>query len=98
MAIAPVVIVGAIVVFVIGRLKHQYNEGKLGKMKSKSAQGLLDSLIPIGMVFGCNIGIVVGLFLPISVLFATSLGAGFGYLFGYFAYDMYSRKDAVFNK
>ncbi|GAE29438.1 hypothetical protein JCM9152_796 [Halalkalibacter hemicellulosilyticusJCM 9152] len=54
--------------------------------------------MPIGMVFGCATGSVVGLFLPISFLFTTSLGAGIGYLFGYFAYEMYSRKDAVFNK
>ncbi|MES5895495.1 MULTISPECIES: hypothetical protein [Bacillus cereus group] len=40
-AIAPVVIVGGIVLFVIGRLKHKYNEGKLGQKKSKEAQTLL---------------------------------------------------------
>ena len=35
MVIAPVVIVGGIVVFVIERIKHKYNQGKLGKKKSK---------------------------------------------------------------
>lgn len=48
-AIAPVVIVGGIVVFVIKRLEHKYKNGKLGKKKSQKAQLLLDSFIPIGM-------------------------------------------------
>ncbi|WP_226035190.1 hypothetical protein [Aquibacillus saliphilus] len=93
MAIAPVVIVGVIVVFVIERLKHKYNHGKLGKKKSKSAQDLLDSLIPFGMLFGCAIGVILGIFSPISLLYTVSLGAGFGYLFGYFAYEIYSNKE-----
>ena len=37
-AITPVVIVGGIVLFVIGRLKDKYNQGNLGKKKSKNAQ------------------------------------------------------------
>ncbi|MGE7882033.1 hypothetical protein [Bacillus sp. NPDC094077] len=92
MAIAPVVIVGGIVIYVIERLKHKYNQGNLGKKKSKDAQNLLDSLIPMGMLFGCSIGVIVGLFFPISLLFTISLGAGIGYLFGFFAYEIYSKK------
>ena len=34
-AIAPVVIVGGIVVFVIKRLEHKYKNGKLGKKNLK---------------------------------------------------------------
>ena len=34
-AIAPIVIVGGIVVYVIGRLKHKYNNGTLGKKSQK---------------------------------------------------------------
>jgi hypothetical protein len=92
MAIAPVVIVGGIVVFVIERLKHKYNQGNLGKKKSKGAQDLLDSLIPMGMLFGCAIGVIWGMFFQISLLSTVSLGAGIGYLFGYFAYEIYSKK------
>lgn len=66
MTIVPVVIVGGIGVFVVKRLKHKYNQGTLGKKKSKGAQDLLDSLIPLGMLFGCAIGIVF------SILFSTS--------------------------
>ncbi|MGE8206005.1 hypothetical protein ACQKP0_15770 [Heyndrickxia sp. NPDC080065] len=98
MAIAPVLIVGGIVVFVIERLKHKYNQGNLGKKKSKSAQDLLDSLIPMGMLFGCAIGVISGMFFPISLLSTVSLGSGIGYLFGYFAYEIYSKKENIIHK
>ncbi|TQR15627.1 hypothetical protein [Psychrobacillus soli] len=93
MANAPVVIVGGIVVFVILRLKHKYNQGYLGKKKSKGAQFILDSLIPMGMLCGCAIGVIWGMFFRISLLSTVSLGAGIGFLFGYFAYEIYSKKN-----
>ncbi|MBU8878240.1 hypothetical protein BGM26_04450 [Bacillus sp. FJAT-29790] len=64
----------------------------LGKKKSKRAQDLLDSLIPMGMLFGCAIGAVFGMFFPIPLVFTVSLGAGIGYLIGFFAYEIYSKK------
>ena len=90
-AIAPVLIVGGIVVFVIKRLEHNYKHGKLGKKKSNEAQILLDSLIPIGMFIGCMIGLIFGMFFPDFSLLSVSLGTGIGYLFGYFAYKIYSK-------
>ncbi|PGV59735.1 hypothetical protein COD94_21655 [Bacillus cereus] len=96
-AIAPVVIVGGIVVYVIGRLKHKYNNGNLGKKKSKNAQVLLDSLIPMGMLLGCLIGIIVDIFFPSYSLFTVGLGAGIGYLFGFFAYEIYSKTGNDFS-
>ena len=90
-AIAPVLIVGGIVVFVIKRLEHKYKHGKLGKKKSKNTQILLDSLIPMAMLLGCLIGIIVGIFSPDSLLLSVSLGSGIGYLFGFFAYEIYSK-------
>ncbi|ADK03717.1 TPA: hypothetical protein QCU10_002077 [Bacillus anthracis] len=90
-AIAPVVIVGGIVVYVIGRLKNKYNNGTLGKKKSKNAQVLLDSFIPMGMLVGCIIGLIFGMFFPDYSLLTVSLGAGIGYLFGFFAYEFYSK-------
>ncbi|MBE7118370.1 hypothetical protein [Bacillus cereus] len=92
MAIAPVVIVGGIVLYVIERLKHKYNQGNLGKKKSKGAQNSLDSLIPMGMLFGCAIGLIFGIFFSVPLIFPVSLGAGIGYLFGFFAYEIYSKK------
>ncbi|MEX0415318.1 hypothetical protein [Bacillus sp. C30] len=95
--IAPVVIVGGIVVFVIKRMEHKYNQGKLGKKKSKGAQQLLDNLIPMGMLLGCLIGIIVDIFFPGYSLFTVGLGAGIGYLFGFFAYEIYSKTGNDFS-
>ncbi|HHT7064621.1 hypothetical protein L4A54_09325 [Bacillus cereus] len=90
-AIWPVILVGGIVVFVIKRMERKYKEGKLGKKKSQKAQLLLDSFIPIGMLFGCIIGLVFGMFSPDFSLLSISLGSGIGYLFGFFAYEIYSK-------
>ncbi|MGF9874213.1 hypothetical protein ABEX28_16130 [Bacillus tropicus] len=96
-AIAPVLIVGGIVVYVIGRLKHKYNNGTLGKKKSNEAQILLDSLIPIGMFIGCIIGLIFGMFFPDYSLLAVSLESGIGYLLGFFAYEIYSKTGNNFS-
>ncbi|ETI69059.1 hypothetical protein BAVI_09876 [Neobacillus vireti LMG 21834] len=98
MAITPVVIVGGIVVYVIERLKHKYNQGNLGKKKSKGAQDLLDSLIPMGMLFGCAIGVIFGMFFPISLVFTVSIGAGIGYLFGFLLMKFIVRKETIIHK
>ncbi|ANP80201.1 hypothetical protein BAQ53_04860 [Bacillus sp. B25(2016b)] len=90
-AIWPIILVGGIVVFVIKRLEHKYKHGNLGKKKSKEAQLLLDSFIPIGMLVGCIIGLIFGMFSPDFSLLSVSLGAGIGYLFGFFAYGFYSK-------
>ncbi|TPV45945.1 hypothetical protein [Bacillus dicomae] len=96
-AIAPVLIAGGIVVYVIGRLKYKYDNGTLGKKKSKNAQVLLDSFIPIGMLVGCIIGLIFGMFFPDYSLLAVSLGAAIGYLFGFFAYEFYSKTGNNFS-
>ncbi|KAA0792825.1 hypothetical protein ACQGSH_15160 [Bacillus wiedmannii] len=96
-AIAPVVIVGGIVVFVMKRLEHKYKNGKLGKKKSQKAQLLLNSFIPMGMLVGCMIGLIFGMFFPDFSLLSVSLGAGIGYLFGYFAYEIYSKTGDNFS-
>ncbi|MFJ1105489.1 hypothetical protein ACJTM1_17840 [Bacillus sp. GX] len=96
-ALAPIVIVGGIVVFVMKRMERKYNEGTLGKKKSKEAQNLLDSFIPIGMLVGCIIGLIFGMFFPNFSLLSISLGSGIGYLFGYFAYEIYSKTGNNFS-
>ncbi|MEC5306509.1 hypothetical protein [Bacillus thuringiensis] len=90
-AIAPIVIVGGIVVFVMKRMERQYKEETLGKKKLKEAQNLLDIFIPIGMLVGCVIGLIFGMFSPDFSLLSISLGSGIGYLFGFFAYKFYSK-------
>ncbi|AJG93359.1 hypothetical protein ACS2OW_10750 [Bacillus cereus group sp. BceL035] len=96
-ALAPIVIVGGIVVFVMKRMERKYNEETLGKKKSKEAQNLLDSLIPIGMFIGCIIGLIFGMFFPDYSLLAVSLGSGIGYLLGFFAYEIYSKTGNNFS-
>ena len=90
-ALAPIVIVGGIVVFVMKRMERQYKEETLGKKKLKEAQNLLDIFIPIGMLVGCIIGLIFGMFSPDFSLLSISLGSGIGYLFGFFAYEIYSK-------
>ena len=82
--ILPILITGVICVYVVNSLKHMSNEGKIGKKKSKGAQVLLDSLIPLGMIFGCAIGVVFGLFSPFSLLLTINLGTVVGYLLVFF--------------
>ena len=94
--VLPVAIVGWIVIFVIKRLDHKYKKGSLSKKKSKDAQKLLDSLMPLGILFGCAIGVILGMFFSIPLLTTISLGAGIGLLFGYFAYEVYSKKGESF--
>lgn len=98
MAIAPLVMVGGIVVFVIRRLSHNYNQGHLEEKKLKSAQNVLSSIIPLGMLFGCAIGVILGIFFPTSLLATVSLGTGIGYLFGYFAYKIFSKMESSTHK
>ncbi|HDX9578670.1 TPA: hypothetical protein ROX88_002213 [Bacillus pseudomycoides] len=62
--------------------------------RSKDAKDLIDSLIPIGMMFGCAIGVIFGMFFkPIFLVFIVSLGTGIGYLFGVIAFGIYSKKE-----
>ena len=92
LAIAPVVIIVGMVVYVIKRLQHQYNQGSLAKRKSKDAQDLVDGLMPIGMVCGCALGILLGMLSPIPMAYTVGLGTGAGYLLGFFAYESFSKK------
>lgn len=89
----PIVIAGAISLFVIERLKAKQKQGTLGKKETAQAQTLLDSMIPIGMVFGSALGVLFGMIFPVSLPTAIALGAAIGLLFGYFAYEIYSKEE-----
>lgn len=92
-AVLPVIIAGGIGIFVIKRLQYKYREGCHDKEKSNGTQNLLASLIPLGMLFGCGIGIVFSIFLSTSLLSAVSIGTGIGLLFGYFAHEFFSKNN-----
>lgn len=93
----PLAIVGAIVVFVIKRLELKYKKGSLGKKESKNAQNFLDSFIPLGMLFGSAFGVILSMFFHTALPTSISLGAGVGLLFGYFAYEIYSKDRASYS-
>jgi hypothetical protein len=90
--VIPIIIIGGIAVFVIKRLQHKQKRGTLGKKESKHAQTLLNSLIPLGMIFGTAAGVIISLLFPVPLLHAFSFGPGIGLLLGYVAYEIYSKK------
>ncbi|WP_298825447.1 hypothetical protein [uncultured Planococcus sp.] len=92
--VLPIAIVGAIAIFVITRLKAKQERGTLGKKETTEAQTLLDSLIPLGMIFGSALGVVVGIIFSISLGNAIVLGSGIGMLIGYLAYEFYSKEES----
>ncbi|WP_432419936.1 hypothetical protein [Planococcus beijingensis] len=92
--VLPIVFVGTIAIFVITRLKAKQKRGTLGKKETTEAQTMLDSLIPLGMIFGSALGVVVGIIFNISLGNAIVLGAGIGMLVGYFAYEFYSKEES----
>lgn len=91
--VLPILIVGAIALFVIQSLKAKQKRGTLGKKKTTEAQTWLDSMIPLGMVFGSAGGVVFSLFFPVSMGLAIALGGALGLLGGYFAYSHYSKTE-----
>ncbi len=91
--VLPIILVGAISLFVILRLKGKQKRGTLGKKETTAAQSLLDSLIPLGMVFGTALGLVLSMFFPFTLGTGITFGAGFGLLGGYFAYEHSSRQE-----
>lgn len=89
MAIASLIIAGGTLVYVIKRLEYKNNKGSIGKKKSE--QNLLDSLIPMGTLYGLVIGVFIDMFSSFSLAITASIGAGIGSLVGYFAYECYSK-------
>lgn len=90
--VLPIIIAGTISLFVINRLKAKQQRGTLCKKETTQAQTLLDSMIPLGMVFGSALGLLFGMIFPVSLPTAIALGAAFGLLIGYFAYENYSKE------
>ncbi|MCM3758232.1 hypothetical protein M3197_12235 [Sporosarcina aquimarina] len=91
-AILPLIIIGAIGVFVINRIDYMHKHGNQDEKNSKFTRDLLDSLMPLGLLFGCAIGITFSMFFSTSLLVAISVGAGIGFLIGYIVYNFYSKK------
>ncbi|MCC2250720.1 hypothetical protein JUJ52_12175 [Virgibacillus sp. AGTR] len=53
----------------------------------------MDSLIPLGMIFGCALGVIMGIVFEPYLLFTTISGTVIGYLIGVIAYVIYSMNE-----
>ncbi len=95
--VLPITIIGGIVIFVVKRLEHKHKQGKLGMKKSKNAQNLLESLMPLGMLFGCAAGVILSMIFSFSLLSTLIFGSTVGLLLGYFAYEIYSNKEESYS-
>ena len=80
----PLLLTGVISLFIILRLKRKF-KGKTSEDITKE-QIVGGYFMPIGLVLGT----VYSLFSSIPLI--NSLGPSIGFLFGYFAYEVYSRK------
>ncbi|RSK36610.1 hypothetical protein [Bhargavaea beijingensis] len=90
--VSPLIIVAGFAVLVILRMKHKYEKGTQSKKNTKGPQNLLDNLIPFGMMIGFSVAVILSIFSTISLLTAMTWGPGIGFLFGYFAHEIYSKK------
>ena len=61
---------------------------------SKHTKDLITSYMPLGMIFGCAIGVLVGIFFPSYLLLAICLGTGIGYLLGVIVYLIKAGKSS----
>ncbi len=75
----PVMLAGGMVLFVIKRLEKKHKKGAFETNKKRRDSNILDYAIPMGLMFGCVLGVIIGLFSPISTLLTVSLGTTLGY-------------------
>lgn len=62
-------------------------------MEKSNAKDFIDSLIALGIISGCAIGIIIGMFFkPSSLVFTVSFGTGIGYIIGVIAYGVFSKE------
>ena len=80
----PLLLTGVISVFIILRLKSKFKGRTSDDITKEEIVGAY--FMPIGLVLGT----MYSLFSSVPLI--TSLGPSFGFLFGYFAYEVYSRK------
>ncbi|MCA0170906.1 hypothetical protein LCD38_03050, partial [Bacillus sp. RAR_GA_16] len=60
---------------------------------TRSAQNILDSLIPFGIMIGLAVSLLLSIFSLFSFLSAITWGPGIGMLVGYVAYEIFSKKE-----
>ena len=80
----PILLAGVIGVFIILRLKSKFKGKTSDDIKRAHIVGAY--FMPFGMILGT----IYSLFSSVPLI--TPLGPSIGFLFGYFAYEFYSRK------
>lgn len=61
---------------------------------SNHNKNLIASLIPMGMMIGCVIGVNISLFFkPEFLVFSVGIGTGIGFLISVVIYGYYSKKE-----
>ncbi|WP_050614102.1 hypothetical protein [Bacillus testis] len=54
----------------------------------------IQSVLPLGMIFGCTIGVIIGiLFKPSFLVFTVSIGTVIGFLIGIAVSYMYHKQE-----
>ena len=85
-----ILLAGAISLFIILRLKSKF-KGKTSNDITR-AQIVGAYFMPFGMIFGASVSAIYSMFSSVHLVTTVSVGASLGFLFGYFAYEFYSRK------
>ena len=63
-------------------------------MEKSNTKEFKNSFIPLGMIFGCAIGIIVGIyFKPSSLPYTVGIGSAIGYFIGVIAYGICSKME-----
>jgi len=80
----PIVLAGVISLFIILRLKRKFKGRTSNDVTREEIVGAYF------MPFGLILGVIYSMFSSVPLL--TSVGPSIGFLFGYVAYEVYSRK------
>ena len=86
----PLLLTGAISLFIILRLKRKFKGRTSNDVTREEIVGAY--FMPFGMILGGIVSTIYSMFSSDSLLTNVSMGPGIGFLFGYFAYEVYSRK------
>ena len=86
----PILLAGVISLFIILRLKSKFKGKTSDEITKEQIVGAY--FMPFGMILGGIVSTIYSMFSSDSLLTNLSMGPGIGFLFGYFAYEVYSRK------
>ena len=86
----PLLLAGVISLFIILRLKSKFKGRTSNDVTREEIVG--GYFMPFGIMLGLSISTIYSIFSSVPLLAAVSIGPSIGFLFGYVAYEVYSRK------